>query len=339
MAHYPLIKLSGFPHQKTLFVDPNGNDSTAREGKMWKPWKTINAAIQYLENNYAENYTIWVFPGTYVETTPWVFQFQNKTTIKFNGGVNVNFDVISSYVIRILCEAVSFIGDDRSNTIDMPGAYITVTNESEVLFNIDSVNSGRFRFSNITFDARNTAYGFVLYSCDSLNLHIVNCYIINGRNNIFVAGETIYPRVAITNSLLIADSVSGLRANIYILGQITSPEPQWGGYWFLENSRFVCNYDGSVIERAHIDTINLDSKDAITMIWSGLKFYNNVGKEAIPVWYERTTSGNNKLEIVSTILANSGPDYSSAGSTISYYGNTSLLVTGINVTNPQIINI
>lgn len=339
MAHYPLIKLSGFPHQKTLFVDPNGNDSTAREGKMWKPWKTINAAIQYLENNYAENYTIWVFPGTYVETTQWVFQFQNKTTIKFNGGVTVDFNMEVGSVITILCEAVSFIGDDRSNTIDMPGTYIIMTKACEVLFNMNSVNKGRFRFSNITFNTRNTNYGFVLNSCDSPNLHIVNCYIMNRRNNIFVAGETIYPRVAITNSLLIADSDDSLRANICIPGQITSPDIQWGGYWFLENSRFVCNFDGSLSENAHIDTNSLDSNDAITMIWSGLKFYNNVKKDGIPIWYERSISGNNKLEIVSTILANSGPDYASPGSPLSYYGDNSLLVTGVDVSNPQIINI
>ena len=104
--HYPKIILPvPKTYNKTIFVDPNGLNSSALPGRIDKPWITIGAAIKYLYDNNLTDWTIEVFSGSYSENINWVIDTQNSnTTIKLNGEKPyvIIYDIFSNKVIAFL---------------------------------------------------------------------------------------------------------------------------------------------------------------------------------------------------------------------------------------------
>jgi len=80
-----------------LFVNSNGNDLTAEEGRIDLPWQSIHKAVDYLRFNCLQGYTIIVMPGTYASENPWVFANSltdstynnNNTTVRLLGDVKI----------------------------------------------------------------------------------------------------------------------------------------------------------------------------------------------------------------------------------------------------------
>jgi hypothetical protein len=332
---------SSFTYAYTLFVDPNGNDVTALEGRLDLPWQTIGSAIQYCEDNTLGNYTIWAFPGIYVETKTWIFKYSINTTIKLNGGVKVIFNLKKeeTFLIGITTDC-SIVGDDRENNYDSPNALITFDVEShyipETMFFLNSADIS-VRISNVSLYADIYRYAFNLAHASNVRLHIVNSFIRALRNNIIVTDSSTSPKVAITNSILVCgDGKDRQYANIRLDSNFGSnPEViNFNGIWNFENVRFISYGDTEIgTEKGHITSNTLGAEFAMYVTLSNCKFYmNHAG--AIDIWYDNGTLGNNRLEIVGTSIANSDSDYNSLGSSVVRLGLAAFIVTGIDIIDP-----
>ena len=344
--------VNSFVYAQTLFVDPNGDDGTALEGRLDLPWQTIQGAIDYLETNTKKNYTVWVFPGDYTEVNPWVFSASEKTTVKLNGGVNIIFNLkdTSSYLIR--CgNSFSIIGDDRSNSGTIPNATIESKNSNEgvtppdCLFLIDSKDK-YFRISNVSMIGSDYRYGFLMTNADSSTIHIFNTYLRSLRNNFYLVDGVDIPKIAVTNSIFITGNTEEMRqfANINVANNF-SVDPAYdyfNGIWNFENVRFVNYYNKDLEapdEKAHIISFNVDVKNGMYVTLSGCKFYCNV-YQGLFIWYEGGgVSGSNKLEIVGTSLANSSTLHSSGGSSLTILGNSAFIETPHDIIDPTLVQI
>ena len=336
---------SSFTYAQTVFVDPNGNDATALEGRLDFPWQTIEGAISYLETNLKTNYTVWVFPGDYVETKPWNFINSVNTTVKLNGGVNILFSLKdpSSCLIRGR-NHFSIVGDDRSINGSNINATIASKNEGfspTTLFLLDEKEKN-WRVSNVAMIGDDYTYGFFMVNADESRLHIVNTYLKSIENNIRLADETERPYVAVTNSIFICGVDGGSQyANIRTFGNfVSAPVTEYfNGIWNFENVRFV-NYhlQEGPDEKGHILSDNLDAIKAMYITLSNCKFYCNQYRSLF-IWYDAGSLNENILEIVGTSLANSDALYSSAGSVLTIRGNSAFIETPHNIIDPTFVQI
>lgn len=122
---------SEFIFQKTLFVDPNGDDSIAADvtpygGTLNPPFKTIQAAVQYIQDSYTSgDVTIHVFAGLYDVTTA------NPIRVGFTGGsaslVNVNLYMEEGVIIRDSSTSASTNPNDPDHLFIMAGSKPTIS--------------------------------------------------------------------------------------------------------------------------------------------------------------------------------------------------------------------
>ena len=99
-----VINNSEFIFQKTLFVDPNGDDTVATDvvpygGTLNPPFQTIQSAVQYIEDHYTSgDVTIHVFAGLYSVSAV------DPIRVGFTGGtaslVNVNLYLEDGVIIK-----------------------------------------------------------------------------------------------------------------------------------------------------------------------------------------------------------------------------------------------
>jgi hypothetical protein len=99
-----VINNSEFIFQKTLFVDPNGDDTVAPDvvpygGTLNPPFQTIQSAVQYIEDHYTSgDVTIHVFAGLYSVSAV------DPIRVGFTGGtaslVNVNLYLEDGVIIK-----------------------------------------------------------------------------------------------------------------------------------------------------------------------------------------------------------------------------------------------
>jgi hypothetical protein len=331
---------SSFTYAKTLFVDYNGDDETALEGRIDYPWKTIEQAITYCEDNLLTDYTIWVFPGSYTETESWIFNKSNRITVKLNGGVSVIFSFGKKLTSAIFCRDSSFsiIGDDRSIRLygESPNASLSYSKESEgapesfFYLRSDGVATSNIRIYGVAVYAV-PFKGIVIDRFNDSYLHMVNCYMESGSYNIEIIGRSNLPRIAITNSLMLTEGAEGNQvSNIFSAGNYTSEYPSnnyYNGIMNFENSRFISiRPDGGGLGEGFIRTTSSDSVTAIAnyVTLSNCKFYDTNGVMAM--WYN-PAKGDNSLEIVGTSISN-GLLAVDHGDVTSYVGDPSFLVVG-----------
>ena len=341
---------SSFVYSRTLFVDPNGEDSSALPGRLDKPWRHIWAAVDFLNNNLLSEWTIWVFPGFYVEDSPWSFIDCRYTTVKLNGGVHITFDLKSpnSYLIRG-SRSFSIIGDDRSIAGSVPGALISSkgTYAPETMFIIDATDN-YYKISNVNIQGLDCLNAFILRGADNSTLHIVNTHLYSYKNNIVIIDGTLTPRVAVTNSILVTGSNTSTQyANIRTSTNFsTDPgDGYFNGFYNFENVRFVCYYESYVgAEKGHILSDNLGStKGGMYVTMSNCKFWGSIYKMP-SIWSEINTATEsiNCLEVLGSSLSNAEEVYYSGGSptsTLIVYGDIHLIVRGADIINPEIINL
>ena len=357
---------SSFTYNKTLFVDPNGNNEGAQLGRIDLPWQTIEGAIVYCDDNNLQGYTIWVFPGEYIEDKPWEFNNRNNNlTIKLNGGVSVIFsfsrDSISEWAI-LGNGNFSIVGDERSiyNSSnygvlvsgDLPNASITyITSDSEAtppvtLILITATKSSKqCKISNVSLLANENANVFKMSDADETLIHITNTYMYSLENNILLTGGCLTPKISIINSILVTGQTEGNQfANINTVDNFNEyPEVDYfNGIWNFENVRFVNYYDPEIVptEKAHIISNNLNERNSMYVTLSNCKFYSN-DYDTLYIWYETGTNSvrKNILEIVGTSLGNSKALYGSGGATLTILGNSAFIQTPFEIIDPTLIGI
>ena len=329
-----------FEYQRTLFVDPNGNDETALFGRLDKPWRTIGGALGYLESGSRTEYTIWVFPGSYSERQ-WSFINAKHTTIKLNGGVNITFsfeEPIESAIYSIDCE-FSIIGDDRSiRSGDFLNANMVVDKSSRefplTMFyaRTDGGDFKRIRIYGVSIQCNGTRYGFLLDRFNDGYLHVVNCFLSSNGSNIKIVNGSSMPRIAITNSLFITEGDRGQQApNVDSAENFSGPSQgydYYNGIYNFENTRFVSIYPGSGdTGKGFLSTVSGSETGTIIAnyaTFSSCKFYDD--NLSMAMWYDGG-KGKNKLEIVGTSLSN-GPLDVDFGSAPIYIGDPYFLAYG-----------
>jgi hypothetical protein len=90
---------SGFAHLQTLFVDPNGNDTTAEIGRMDLPWKTIKGAFDEINSSGGDEYTIIVRSGLYTENNAIEILGNYFISLILDAGVQVSFrDAVAFFI-------------------------------------------------------------------------------------------------------------------------------------------------------------------------------------------------------------------------------------------------
>ncbi len=333
---------SSFTYAKTLFVDPNGNNSTGVVGRLDLPFQTIRGAIVYCNALELDDHTIWVFPGNYTETRTWAPAV--NLTIKLNGGVKVVFNLLDSADRLIdITRNFSIVGDDRSNNLEeSPNAVILSQNdlfEPQCLFLLSGTGL-KCRISNVSMLANDCAYGFLMSNADGTRLHIVNTYLYSLTNNIKLSNSR-RDCVAVTNSIFITgDTKAQQYANINLLENVgTESEDYYNGIWNFENVRFV-NYSNKQAppEKAHILSRAGFSETCMYVTLSNCKFYSN-NTDTLNIWYDDGSNGNNILEIVGTSIGNSNTLYNSSGSSLSILGDATFIQTPFGILDPAIIGL
>jgi hypothetical protein len=128
---------SGTNLSKILFVDPNGNDSTAVKGDVHKPYQNIYAA----KSASTSGDTIYVFPGT------WAYDNRNSAGNPYNGQLDT--------LVNLWKDGVSYYFSPNTNVVffnqtvtgqDMylfksPGSGGTCTVRGDLQFSGDSIGA------------------------------------------------------------------------------------------------------------------------------------------------------------------------------------------------------
>jgi hypothetical protein len=332
---------TSFNYAKTLFVDINGDNLTALEGRMDYPWRDVSKALDYISNNSLADYTIWVFPGNYQESNVWNINIRN-TTIKLQGGVTINFTtVVGNPPELIVIEAnCSIIGDDRAISSGQTGVSIYYAGVNTVLQGIKIIGNSIVKLSNLKINL-NLLNAIELRDYQS-NLHITNCYIYSMKANIYTI-NIISPKIAVTNSILVAGILGiGVPPSNITAVDNSSSSRDFNGYWNFENVRFVLYYDATedLTKACHILSRARGEEPAMYVTLSNCKFYGETFSD-IAIWHDTDTlsSGINYLEIVGTSLSNGDPIYSTSGTLIGYLGDTNFILTRRNIADPTIIEL
>jgi hypothetical protein len=140
-----------FTFQRTLFVDPNGDDNVASAvnplgGQLNPTFQTIQGAVQYIEDNYINgDVTIHVFAGIYnvSATDPIRVGFTGGTSV----GVNVNLYLEEGVIIKDPSNAGSLDQNNPSHLFIMAGSTPTISGYGTILATTSS--SGSLKYINI----------------------------------------------------------------------------------------------------------------------------------------------------------------------------------------------
>ena len=126
-----VINNTEFIFQKTLFVDPNGDDIVATDvvpygGTLNPPFQTIQSAVQYIEDHYTSgDVNIHVFAGLYNTSA------SNPIKIGFTGGtaslVNVNLYLEDGVIIRDVSTTASTDPNHPDYLFIMAGARPSIS--------------------------------------------------------------------------------------------------------------------------------------------------------------------------------------------------------------------
>jgi len=341
-----------FTYAKTIFVDTNGSSSPSDPRKLSDPFSNIWRAINYLEGNDVQGWTIWVFPGDYREDRRWLFTSNNsQTTIKLNGGVRIVFQLEGGYDHLIGSEGgntgFSIIGDDRSigNSADYnTGAYLyfdSKTGAPKGFFNFEDVASQcKIRLYGLYIDSDGAVdNGFRISNCDQINIHAINCSISTKAYNFNIRGRSLKPKIAVTNSILITSIGSNTSySNFYSGENYTDSYPgtsYFNGILNFENVRFVIRDKNAAEPEAtgfiYTATGNSAAVNANYITISNCKFYQD--QKNYYAWYSGGTAGTtgpNRIETVGVSIVNTekANQYNSVGGgALNEVGNINYIIT------------
>ena len=166
----------------TLFVDPNGNDSTAVKGDIFKPYANLYAA----KSAATSGDTIYVFPGT------WSYDNRNTAGNPYNGQidtlVNLWKDGVNYYFSpnsKIIFYNQTVTGNDMY-LFKSPGSGGTCTVRGYLEFSGDSIGSDTGGGAVVFYDA-GIGDGCI-FDCE-VNTLISRSQLMNPRGNT-ITGQT-----------------------------------------------------------------------------------------------------------------------------------------------------
>jgi hypothetical protein len=341
-----------FEYAQTIFVDPNGDNSSSTPNKLSSPFLNIWRAIDYLESGNLQGWTIWVFPGEYTEAERWIFTSRNsQTTIKLNGGVRIEFRLEAGSDGLIFAAdgntGFSIIGDDRSignSTNSNTGSYLFFDSNKDApkaFFSfVDVAIQCKIRLYGLYIDSDGAVdYGFRISGCNQINIHAINCSISTKAYNFFIQGRSFKPKIAVTNSILITSIGSNTSySNFYSDENYIDayPESQYfNGILNFENVRFVIP-DKNAEESEDIGFIykatgNNASVNANYITISNCKFFQE--QKNYYAWYSGGTAGTtgpNRIETVGVSIVNTGktdPYYSVGFGPLNEVGDINYILT------------
>ena len=189
VGNYSLIATS-FPSQalstnlnKTIFVDPNGNDSTAVIGNIIQPFQTITGAINYVIDNSLTGYNIHVFSGNYTESVQVIpIAYSLSIFINFDPGVYVSFDTFTGSWIDLDSSSILTLvinGNEQEKTrmefTDRSEHFLKSVGTTELYLVLTNLRISMMQDPGFaTVDA-----GIYLESCEDCQVYMNNCTIIN----------------------------------------------------------------------------------------------------------------------------------------------------------------
>lgn len=308
--------IGSFNYSYSVWVSPNGNDTTGALGRIDLPFSTVRGAIEEVKSKGGPNYTIFVMPGSYNETS-WSFNSSiENTTIKFCGNVRIVFNNIVGYSSSIVVDdtTVSFIGDDR-----------TVSSSVNVFNNVSISN-------NVSFDSNI----FEIFGQSFVNISNLSIMPYNYNNNGYANSNILMyeafgnsPKININNSTLISESDYNITSryskfngsvsinnsyissaalnyvNEYNFSNISikiDGEPDSCGYWQITNTNFRMAGVNVTENDAHIYTNN--SENGVWGRLNGCIFYKPVNSDTLDyIWFNNLLCN---LDIVGTIYATCG---------------------------------
>lgn len=84
-------------HSKIAYVDPNGDDDTAVFGSSHCPFLTIQAAVDYIDDNGVSAGVVKILPGVYNLTSPVDYAGCPAITFDLAAGTRVNGVDVSAF--------------------------------------------------------------------------------------------------------------------------------------------------------------------------------------------------------------------------------------------------
>jgi hypothetical protein len=307
------LPVNPFVYSYSVWVSPNGDDSTGVLGRIDLPFSTVRGAIEEVKSKGGANYTIFVMPGSYNETS-WSFNSSiENTTIKFCGNVRIVFNNIVGYSSSIVVDdtTVSFIGDDRtvSSSVNVFN-NVSISNNINFDSNIFEIFGSSFvNMSNLSIMPynNNSSYSnsdIIIYEAfgNSPKININNCTLISESDyNITSRYSKFNGSVSINNSYI--SSVALKYVNQFNFSNISikiDGGPDSCGYWQITNTNFRMS-PGIMLDNHNTHIYMNTISEGVWGRLSGCIFYGTNNEYFI---WRNVVSGY--LDIVGTIYSTCG---------------------------------
>ena len=190
-----------------MYVDPNGNDSTALLGRLDFPWQTINAALNYantlISSGSYSDINVHVLSGNYSEPGSINLNAGGQITIHLEANTTITHSGQAGVWLNLSGTAVSVVGAGRANSTILTGGAGTQ------LCRLTTVSSLELR--NLTVSSESMNASRLIDNGADCNLLIDNCTLIAGP-----AGTTSYCYVIINNGNMVSRNSTLVSLSNYI---------------------------------------------------------------------------------------------------------------------------
>jgi hypothetical protein len=271
---------SGVPIAKKLYVNENGNDSTAKKYTIDFPYKTIGSAL----NSAGANDTIEVFPGAYDVSGN---LFKENVSLYFHKGASISF-LSSGKIISTGADTGIFNILGHGYFTSSAAADAFKISGGQVIFEFDGINLDTANLeiigvtnaqSNVVFRTlgEGNTYGGQL-ACNNINLRNANVKFEEIKflsNRIFSTGAT--------NKPTFRDCVFS-----QVDSNLNNPVYQFSGKYEFDNCQFTDSYP-KFISQTQCKISNTEFKGGV--IISGNNYFDRCTFDA----YNATYFPNNSL--------------------------------------------
>jgi hypothetical protein len=291
---------------QTVFVDPNGNDSTGSIGDITLPFATISAALSYLISNYPTiGATVQVFSGNYSEIIPLTFSTTDGIYyLNLDPGVIVDVSSMTGPWLTMRTGTLVINGNDsqksRINFLTTDDYFLEV-NSSAGSVSPDIILSN-LRISILDLSSTASPGAGINIATDgvSVNLYMNNCIYetLGGASCLYLDSATSNPAgsghaIKIENCVIKAQSISS--------GTVNSPIKMEGrniNFSILNTS--VINETNS---SRNLIGINPTGTEYIYLFISNCIFWS----EFRVILFENFSPYKNSIFIGTRCIANTGP--------------------------------
>lgn len=290
--------LTCFKYTNILWVDPNGNDTTAVKGDIFHPWKTPEAA----ETAADSNDTIHIMPGTYV--------------VEGLGKDGVNYYIAPGAILQSLPStgyrsvaifrdsgvAMTFRVDCRGRLETANGQILHLTNNGTVVYMYaDELVQTEFGANNHAMLLEGTMTVYLTYNYADINAD--NYFFINGEQATLYVHAPNYTRVR--TQIISNGGLSYFEGNFASSYSTNSFENSFGArgagaYMKIKSNYFDSDNTGTTYNGT------FDIRDGATIDFEGYMRVSHDRWEPLDV--DRTNGGGSRL-----ILRNAHVIYEDVG--------------------------